>query len=365
MIRVSEIELEYEKFLEEEVFWEGKVKELKEEFGNQLMILCHYYQRNSVFRLGDAVGDSLELAKRGAANKTAKYLVFCGAHFMAETQDMLASKDQIVMMPDLKAGCTLVNQIKLKQLEEAWGILTQFRKEQDIVPIAYVNSSADIKAFCGKHNGTICTSSSSNKIFQWAINQNKMIVFFPDEHIGRNAANSIEIPRENVFVWKRNVSGGTLTEEQIKRAQLILWSGSCRFHDKFTPELVKKLKKEHPDARVVVHSECCEETVAESDYYGSTSTILNCIADSEPESKWFIGTEYNMVERMRRENEGLRDVNCLAKSICSFMYKADLKKLYNVLVSIKEGTPINIVSVGDDVAISARRALKKMLEITS
>jgi len=362
---MSKLELEYEKSLEEEVLWTEKVKDLKGEFGNQLMILCHYYQRDSVFRFGDAVGDSLKLAKLGAANKTAKYIVFCGAHFMAETQDMLASSDQTVMMPDLKAGCALVNQIKLKQLEETWEVLTKFRKEQELVPIAYINSSADIKAFCGEHDGTICTSSSSNKVFQWAMNQNKTIVFFPDEHIGRNAANTIKIPRENVFVWKRNVSGGTLTEEQIKRAQLIIWNGSCCVHDRFKPNLVKKLKKKNPGAKFVVHSECCEETIAESDYYGSTGTILNCIADSEPGSKWFIGTEYNMVERMKRENEGVRDVNSLVESICGFMYRTDLKKLYNVLVSIKEGKPINVVSVGEDVAIPARRALEKMLEIMS
>lgn len=357
--------LEYEKSLEEEALWAEKIKDLKGELGNRLMILCHYYQRDSVFQFGDAVGDSLKLAKLGAANKTAKYIVFCGAHFMAETQDMLASNDQTVMVPDLKAGCALVNQIKLKHLEKMWDVLTEFRKEQELIPIAYINSSADIKAFCGEHDGSVCTSSSSNNVFQWAMDQNKTVVFFPDEHIGRNAANSVRIPRENVFVWKRNVPDGNLTKEQIKRAQLIIWNGSCCVHDIFKPNVIKKLKKKKPDARFVVHSECSEETVAESDFYGSTSTILNCIADSEPGSKWFIGTEYNMVERMKRENEGVIDIDCLVESVCRFMYRTDLKKLYNVLVGIKEGKPINVVKVEEDIAISARRALEKMLEITS
>lgn len=183
---MNKLELEYEKSLEEEAFWAEKVKGLKGELGNQLMILCHYYQRDSVFRFGDAVGDSLKLAKLGAANKTAKYIVFCGAHFMAETQDMLASNEQTVMMPDLKAGCALVNQIKLKQLENMWDILTDIRKEQELIPIAYINSSADIKAFCGEHDGVVCTSSNSNNAFQWAMDQNKTVVFFPDEHICKN-----------------------------------------------------------------------------------------------------------------------------------------------------------------------------------
>jgi len=336
----------------------AKIKEKKKELGNQLVILGHHYQRREIVELSDFRGDSFGLSRNAAEQKEAKFIVFCGVKFMAESAAILADKDQTVQLPEMTAGCPMADMAELDDVENAWQQITEICGD-DIIPICYMNSSAAVKAFCGKNRGAVCTSSNSQKLFEWAYSQSDKLFFLPDEHLGTNTANKMGIPRKDRVIWdyKAPELGGN-SEEQVKNAKIIIWKGYCHVHTWFTVEHVKEAREKYPDAFIVVHPECFEEVVNLSDYDGSTGFIVKFVENAEPGSTIVIGTEINLVDRLAYENPDKKVVE-LTRSLCPNMYKINLRNLLKTLNKIGE---VNIVTVTEDVEANAKIALNRMLE---
>lgn len=339
----------------------AKILNIKHELGKALIILTHHYQRKEIVALGDFRGDSFGLSQKAAADKEARYIVFCGVHFMAESAAILAQPHQIVQLPDMDAGCWMADMADDSLVEKVWDELTSIVNEYEIMPLVYMNSDAWIKAFCGRKGGAVCTSSNTPTAFRWAFHQRRKIFFFPDEHLGRNTGNRLGIPSSGMIVWDPAKPLGGNTAEQIRNAEVILWKGHCLVHTRFTTDHIRQMRKRHPDARVIVHPECTEQVVGMADAVGSTSFIVKYVQEAPAGSIIIIGTEINLVERLAIEHPD-KTILPLHRSLCPNMYKIDLKKLLHTLQHIGD---VNVIRLPDDIKADAGLALDRMLALST
>lgn len=336
-----------------------KIIRIKQDLGNQLVILTHHYQRKDIVDLGDHRGDSFALAQRAARDENAKYIVFCGVHFMAESAAILAKENQVVQIPDENAGCWMADMADHIMVEKAWNQAAGVVGEENLTPMAYMNSDAAIKAICGRHGGIVCTSSNAGKAFEWAFNRKEKIFFLPDEHLGRNTALEMKIPRNQILVWDPEKPLGGNSETALKRAKEILWKGYCLVHTRFTTDQILSMREKFPKAQVVVHPECTNEVVRLADACGSTSYIVRYVSEAAPDSTIIIGTEINLIKRLAAEHPD-KKILPLHDSFCPNMYKINLK---NLLYCLEHIGKTNIVTVDPEVKKEAFIALENMLNL--
>lgn len=346
---------------------EARIVQAKQALGDRLVILGHHYQREEVFRHADYSGDSLKLSKEAARSK-AEYIVFCGVHFMAEVADILSRPDQVSIIPDLAAGCSMADMADLPHVEKAWRELAEVLNPDEVIsPVTYINSAADLKAFCGEHGGIVCTSTNAPHVLDWCFSQREKILFFPDQHLGRNTGFNMGIPLDEMVVWDYDKPMGGLTAEEIHKAKIILWKGFCSVHQMFKPEQIDQFKMKFPETKVISHPESSFEVCQKSDYVGSTEFINKTIADAEPDTRWLVGTELNMVKRLheQHQHEG-KQVHFMSPNVCmcSTMYRIDPQHLAWALENLVDGHVVNQVSVPDNIAHQARVALDRMLEVS-
>ena len=336
-----------------------KIIKIKQELGNQLVILTHHYQRKEIIDLGDHRGDSFGLSQRAAQDENARYIVFCGVHFMAESAAILAKDHQTVQIPDMNAGCWMADMADSYLVKKAWNDVTAIVGENVVTPLVYMNSDAYIKAHCGKHNGAVCTSSNASKAFEWAFKQREKIFFFPDEHLGRNTGNHLGIPAKQMIVWDPEKPLGGNSEHDIKNAKVFLWKGYCLVHTRFTTDDMTAMRKSFPAAKIVVHPECTQEVVKASDAVGSTSFIVKYVAQAPKGATIIIGTEINLIKRLAMEYPD-KTILPLKDSLCPNMYKINLKNLLTCLENIGK---TNIVTVDEAIKKDAFIALENMLNL--
>ncbi|MEA3547529.1 MAG: quinolinate synthase NadA [Thermodesulfobacteriota bacterium] len=341
----------------------AKIAGRKRELGEKLLILGHHYQHESVFKFADLTGDSLKLARNAAEAADKKYIVFCGVNFMAESADILTSEDQVVLLPDMEAGCPMADMATLDEVESAWQELAAVSNAR-VVPVTYVNSSALIKAFVGEKGGSVCTSSNAERVLTWALTQGDKVFFLPDEHLGRNSASALNIPEDQVALWRRGQPLGGNTAEKLAKARVLLWNGYCSVHMEFTADQVKEWRKKEPEIKIIVHPESRHEVVSKADLYGSTEGIIAAVEKSQPGSVWAIGTEVNLVKRLQRQHPD-KIIHLLAETscVCATMSYITPVKLLWVLDNLAEGSLVNQVRVEEETASGARLALERMLAI--
>lgn len=338
---------------------EDRIKQLKEELGNELIILGHHYQREGVVRLSDVVGDSYFLAKSSRDRKEARFIVFCGVRFMAEAARILCDRGQKVIHPDPDAGCPLADMASLDEVKVVWEELRGAIGSKDVLPLTYINSSADLKAFCGMNGGLVCTSSNAQRAMKYGFEKASVLFFFPDQHLGRNTAASMGIPEDEILLWRRDEDMGGNSAREISRAKIILWDGFCHVHTHFKVDDVKRVRRLYPDIKVIVHPECEKEVVDASDEAGSTSFIVNYVKKAPNNATIAVGTEINLVSRIAKENPNKR-VFELKRSLCPNMYKISEQKL---LASLENRDKDRGVILEDEVISQARLALSRMLEV--
>jgi quinolinate synthase len=344
-----------------------RIEAAKEALGERLVILGHHYQREEVFKHADFSGDSLKLSRQ-AAGSQAEYIVFCGVHFMAEVADILSSEDQISILPDLSAGCSMADMADLAHVERAWRELSEvLDPDESVTPVTYINSAADLKAFCGRHGGIVCTSTNAANVLEWSFGQREKVLFFPDQHLGRNTGYKMDIPLEEMVVWDYDQPLGGLTPEQIRKAKMILWKGFCSVHQMFKPEHIDRFKAKYPEAKIISHPESAFEVCQKSDYIGSTEYIIKTIRDSEPGTRWLVGTELNLVNRLHEQykHEG-KNVHFMSPTVCmcSTMFRIDPQHLLWTLENLVEGRVVNQIKVAPAEAEQAKLALERMLEVS-
>ena len=340
-----------------------QIEEAKRKLGDELLILAHHYQRDEVVRWADFRGDSLELSRRAAATQ-ARYIVFCGVQFMAETAAILAQPDQQVLSPKPEAGCFLADQAKIDQVQSAWEALARgIDVSRSLVPITYVNSDAEIKGFVGQHGGAMCTSANAGKVLGWALRKYPHVLFLPDQHLGRNAARQLGIIDKEIALWDPRFPPADI--KPFHRARLILWRGACNVHVRFLPTDVQLIREEYPHVKVIVHPECREDVVSLADEIGSTSYIVQAITESPPGSVWAVGTEEHLVARLRAENPDKKVLSLKEPPpYCIGMSLTRVTDLARVLTGLLNKEKVGVVKVPEKVAASARVALNRMLEIT-
>ncbi|VAW88209.1 Quinolinate synthetase [hydrothermal vent metagenome] len=346
---------------------QGRIVAAKATLGDRVMILGHHYQREEVFQHADVSGDSLKLA-RAAADSKAEYIVFCGVHFMAEVADILSRPEQVAILPDLSAGCSMADMANLANVERAWQELNSvLDAESEITPVTYINSAADLKAFCASHGGIVCTSTNARHVLQWSFTQKEKILFFPDQHLGRNTGYGMDIPLDEMVVWDFDQPMGGLSVEAIKKAKIILWKGFCSVHQMFKPEHIDSFKQKYPDGVVVSHPEASFEVCQKSDYVGSTEYIIKVIRDAEPNSRFLVGTELNLVNRLHDQfkHQG-KNVHFMSPMVCmcSTMFRIDPKQLCHVLEALVAGSVLNQIKVDKKEAELACTALQRMLDVS-
>ncbi|MEO5367420.1 MAG: quinolinate synthase NadA [Magnetococcus sp. WYHC-3] len=344
---------------------EGRVAQAKATLGSRAVILGHHYQREEVYRFADLTGDSLKLSRLASQRPEAEYIIFCGVHFMAEVADLLSAPHQTAILPDLAAGCSMADMADRPAVERAWRELGQVLDvDKQVLPITYVNSTADLKAFCGDHGGTVCTSSNAMKILEWAFAQRPKVLFFPDQHLGRNSGARMNIPLEEMVLWDPALPLGGLTVEQVQRARIVLWSGYCSVHQMFQPQHVDMFRARVPGIRISVHPECTLEVCRKADHIGSTEMIQAAVRESPPGSRWAIGTELNLVNRLKHEMPD-KEIHFLCPTIClcSTMFRIDLQHLCWTLENLLDGVVVNPIRVPPREAEGARRALERMLAV--
>jgi len=347
---------------------EQRIQAAREQLGDRLIILGHHYQRDEVFQHTDYSGDSLKLSRQAAASG-ADYIVFCGVHFMAEVADILTSPEQVAILPDLSAGCSMADMADLNNVEQAWQELaTVLEPDQQVTPVTYINSAANLKAFCGSHGGIVCTSTNARSVLEWSFSQRDKVLFFPDQHLGRNTGFAMDIPLEQMVVWDYDQPMGGLTKEQIDQAKVILWKGFCSVHQMFQPEQIDNFKLRYPETKIISHPESPFEVCQKSDYVGSTEYIINTIRDAEPNTRWLVATELNLVNRLHEQyrHEG-KNVHFMSPTVCmcSTMFRIDPQHLLWVLENLLQGNVVNQIKVPEDVAQQACLALDRMLEVSS
>ncbi|MBB5118609.1 quinolinate synthetase [Streptomyces eurocidicus] len=344
-----------------------RARAAKAKLGDKVFVLGHHYQRDEVIEFADVTGDSFKLARDAAARPDAEYIVFCGVHFMAESADILTTADQQVVLPDLAAGCSMADMATAEQVAECWDVLTEAGVAGVTVPVSYMNSSADIKAFTGKHGGTICTSSNAERALNWAFEQGEKVLFLPDQHLGRNTAvRDMGMSLDDCVLYNPHKPGGGLTAEELRGAKMILWRGHCSVHGRFSLDSVNDVRERIPGVNVLVHPECRHEVVAAADYVGSTEYIIKTLEAAPAGSKWAIGTELNLVRRLanRFAGEG-KEIVFLDKTVCfcSTMNRIDLPHLVWALESLAEGKVVNRIEVDPEVASFSKLALERMLAL--
>jgi len=339
----------------------------KQRFGKQLVILGHHYQQDEVIQFADFVGDSLKLSQLAAEQAEARYVIFCGVHFMAESADILTDEEVVVILPDLAAGCSMADMATLEQAEEAWCSLTAAANGVPVVPITYVNSAASIKAFCGEHDGACCTSSNARRVLEWALQRHPegKVLFLPDQHLGRNTAYAMGWPLESMVVYDPAEPDGGLTAEQVRSARFILWNGYCSVHQLFRPEQCDQIRQADPECKIIVHPECTWQVVQKADLAGSTEFIVKTIREAPAGSRWAVGTEIHLVHRLAEQHRGQKQIRLLAgiQCLCTTMYRIDPRHLLWVLDNLAQGRIVNRIRVDAATRRLARIALERMLAL--
>lgn len=344
-----------------------RIRSAKSKLGDRLVILGHHYQRDEIIEHADFRGDSYKLAKDANQRPDADFIVFCGVHFMAESADILTPDRQQVLLPNLAAGCSMADMANLFQVRACWRQLGEVLGDglDEVVPVTYINSAANLKAFVGERGGTVCTSTNAPAAVQWALKRGKKVLFFPDQHLGRNTGVKLGAdPDRDMVLWSPFKPLGGNTAERIREATFILWKGHCSVHTRFTVEQVERARNENPNVKVLVHPECPLEVVRLSDYNGSTEFIIKTVESSAPGTAWTIGTEINLVSRLAKENPEKR-IECLDSQICpcSTMYRIHPSFLCLQLERLVEGEVTNLIRVPEEVAEPARTALDRMLKV--
>ena len=355
----------------------SRIDEVRQRLGSRVLILGHHYQQDAVIAHADLRGDSYQLSKSAAERTDCEAIVFCGVHFMAETADILVNRPEQmagrngsrvnVVLPDTAAGCSMAYMAAIEQVEDAWADLGEIIDTDDITPVTYINSAASLKAFCGRHGGIVCTSSNARAVLEWAFARTKRVLFFPDQHLGRNTANSMGVPLEQMCVWNPHdprLGGNDSTT--LEKSRVILWQGHCSVHAMFRPEHVATMRENIPDVKVLVHPECALEVVEKSDLAGSTSYIINQIQTAAPDTSWAIGTELHLVRRLEQEHPE-QTIRFLSPTVCmcATMYRIDLAHLCWSLEHLESGNPVNVIRVDQDTAHWSVVALERMLDVTA
>jgi quinolinate synthase len=337
----------------------------KAALGGRVFVLGHHYQRDQVIAFADVTGDSFKLAREAAARPAAPYIVFCGVHFMAESADILTTDDQQVVLPDLAAGCSMADMAAIAQVEDAWDVLADAGVADRTVPVTYMNSTAAIKGFTGRHGGTVCTSSNAERALRWAFEQGDRVLFLPDQHLGRNTAVlQMGMSLDDCVVFDPHRPGGGVTPQQLRDARMVLWRGHCSVHGRFEKSAVDDVRERLPGVRVIVHPECRHEVVLAADAVGSTERIVKAISESPPGSAWAVGTELNLVRRLAAQHPD-KTVVFLDRTVCfcSTMNRIDLPHLVWALENLVEGRVVNRIQVDPEVAHWARVGLDRMLAL--
>lgn len=345
---------------------DARIVAAKAKLGSRLVILGHHYQRDEVFKHANFSGDSLKLSRNAAASD-AEYIVFCGVHFMAEVADILSRPEQIAILPDLAAGCSMADMANLIKVKQCWQELAQvIDVENTVTPVTYINSAADLKAFCGEHEGIVCTSSNAQKILQWSFAKREKALFFPDQHLGRNTGYRMGIPLEKMVTWDFTKPMGGLSEQQILDAKMILWNGHCSVHQAFKPEQIDDFLARYPETKVIAHPEACFEVCQKADYVGSTEYILKTIREAPANTRWLVATELNLVNRLHEECKAQgKNVHFMSPTLCmcSTMFRTDPQHLTWILENLAAGEVINRICVPEQDAKLAKKALDAMLAI--
>jgi quinolinate synthase len=365
--RQGQLPTEYQRASTEELH--ERIRAAKQTLGDRVVVLGHFYQRDEIVQHADFLGDSFQLANAAQTVPNAEAIVFCGVHFMAETADILAQPGQSVILPNLAAGCSMADMADIDSVEECWAQLTElYGTEPDadgrvpVIPVTYMNSSAALKGFCGRNGGIVCTSSNAATVLEWAFERGQRVLFFPDQHLGRNTAKAMGVPLEQMPMWNPNKPLGGNEPDSLVDSRVILWHGFCSVHKRFTVDQVEKARAEHPGVRVIVHPECPMPVVDAADEAGSTDYIRRAVAAATEPTTFAIGTEINMVNRLAAEYPQ-HEIFCLDPVVCpcSTMYRIHPGYLAWVLEALVRGEVLNQITVGDDVAVPARVALERML----
>ncbi len=338
----------------------ARIEQAKNKLGKDLIILAHFYQHDDIVRSADFVGDSLQLAEQASKRRDAPYIVFCAVSFMAEMARILCSPEQEVLHPEPLARCPLADMTGIEQAETAWTELNGLDKK--IIPVVYVNSNANLKAFCGRNEGLVCTSSNARQVFEYVFSKKASVFFFPDENLGRNTAHSLGIEDNEIFLWDPARGKKGAGKDFLKKTKVFIWKGYCYVHTEFLPSDIKEVRNENNGIKLIVHPECTPEVVALSDFAGSTSFIKNTIERSEPGSKWAIGTEWNFVNRIKMQNPD-KFIIPLKESVCGDMANVTPQKLLHVLDGLTEGKLYGRVTVEGGITEDSRTALERMLKI--
>lgn len=336
-----------------------RIQTLKDRLQENVLILTHHYQRKEIVDLGDFRGDSFGLSQRAAADKAARFIIFCGVHFMAESAEILSQPHQTVQIPALEAGCWMADMADIDTVKEAWEELISITSVASVMPIVYMNSDASLKAFCGRQGGAVCTSSNAPAAFRWGFSQREKVFFFPDQHLGRNTGNQMGVRPEEMILWNPDRPLGGNTPESIKKAKLILWDGYCLVHTRFEVDHVLEMRKRFPEAKIVVHPECTQEVVTLADAVGSTSYIVKYVENAPSNTTVLVGTEVNLVNRLALENPDKKVLD-LHYSLCPNMFKINPKNLLQILEKIGQ---VNVVKVPETTKTDARIALNRMLDL--
>ena len=343
---------------------EENISTARKRLGDRVVILGHHYQRDEVIKFADTRGDSFKLSQYATDQKSAEYIIFCGVHFMAETADILSSVNQKVILPNLTAGCSMADMAQTDDVLDCWDDLKNVIQNETVIPITYMNSTADIKSLCGKNQGIVCTSSNADKAFEWAYEKGDKILFLPDQHLGRNTGVKIGIDLDEMILWNPFKPMGGNSEQSVKKAKLILWQGHCSVHTRFTVSQIEEAREKYKDVNVVVHPECTLDVVNAADSVGSTEHIKTVIEQSAPGSVWAVGTEISLVNRIRDENPD-KTVFCLDSVVCpcSTMYRIHPAYLSWVLDGLNEGVVVNQIKVDQNTRKYSKLALERMLSL--
>jgi len=353
---------------------DARIGAAKETLGDRLVILGHHYQRDEVIKFADFTGDSLKLSRAAAGRGKAEFIVFCGVHFMAESADIVCAPHQKVVLPDLAAGCSMADMAAGDQLEMCWRELAEIGVKLDaandgekagVIPVTYINSSAEVKAFCGEHGGIVCTSTNAAPIMKWAWERGEKLLMLPDQHLGRNTAYKMGVPLEQMVVWDPNEMWGGLEPEHVKAAKLILWKGHCSVHTRFTVQQIAAFRQKYPDGKVIAHPECTFDVVQAADVSGSTEHIIKTVKSSPAGSVWAVATEVHLVNRLRNEVAPDKTVVTLDPMgcLCSTMFRVSPNHLLWVLEGLVEGKIHNQITVPEPQKSFARQALERMLQV--
>jgi len=352
-----------------------RISAVREQLGDELLILGHHYQQDEVIAHSDLRGDSYQLSQMAASNPHCRWIVFCGVHFMAETADVLANRPEAleqrsgqrvqVVLPDMAAGCSMADMAAIEQVEAAWQDLSEVIDTERLVPVTYVNSAASLKAFCGRHGGVVCTSSNASAVMEWAFSRGDRVLFFPDQHLGRNTSLQMGITLDQMPVWDPydDDLGGN-SEQQLHDSRVILWKGHCSVHQMFTVEHVHQFRENYPDIKIMVHPECCQEVNDLADVSGSTGKIIETVRNAAAGTRWAIGTELHLVNRLKQEHPD-QEIHFLSSVVCmcATMYRIDQAHLCWSLENLAAGTPVNVIQVDEETSRWALVALERMLAI--